>query len=300
MAIPYPPDGPRALSQNRERRVTAATAVIERLIDESPSWDRITEGIAQQLRLDLTRDGDRTAVQDAFLAAELDLEWAGVIVYDDDFFRRPGLPSDPMPVPPERLRDVADAVWSLGWPKPEGKPSRSIHECFLALNGRYRYRHCDVYWAMHKYLKGHRLRVVRRNWMLLQDVTAVLADPTLAVEERAELERELERDLVVSYVRWLGRDDVRKYLFSNGREADLYDKQRSIIIEAKATQHDDVTVAHGMGQAMYYRSLRELGSDDRIAVLLPGRPRQEVESLLYHYEVGLIYRQEDTFIEKWP
>ena len=49
---------------------------------------------------------------------------------------------------------------------------------------------------MHKYLKGNRLRVVRRNWMLLDDVEAVLADPTLTVVEREELERELEQDLV--------------------------------------------------------------------------------------------------------
>jgi hypothetical protein len=195
------------------------------------------------------------------------------------------------------LREVAEAVWSLGWPSLGPKPSRTIHECFLALGSRY--RHCDVYWAMHKYLKDNRLRVVRRNWMLLKDVEAVLADPTLTVEEREELERELEHDLVDAYVTWLDRRDVRKHLFSNGREADLYDRERQLIIEAKANHRDDVMVAHGMGQAMYYRVLHELGSNDRIAVLLPGRPSEAVVSMLSIHEVGLIYRDGNTFKEEF-
>ena len=186
----------------------------------------------------------------------------------------------------------------MGWPNLGHKPSRSIHECFLALKGRY--RHCDVYWAMHKYLKGNRLRVVRRNWMLLKDVEAVLADPTLSIEERAELERELEHDLVNDYIAWLNRRDVRKHLFTNGREADLYDRERNVIIEAKANHRDDVMAAHGMGQAMYYRSLGQLGPDDRIAVMLPGRPGEEVVRLLWVYDVGLIYRDDEAFKEEWP
>ncbi|MDP5181997.1 hypothetical protein QOZ88_05050 [Blastococcus sp. BMG 814] len=250
------------------------------------------------MKLNLELDRDRAAVQDAFLTAELDLEWTGAIVYERDHFRRAGQANDPVPVPPDALRGVAEAVWSLGWPNPGHKPSRSIHECFLALNGRY--RHCDVYWAMHKYLKGNRLRVVRRNWMLLKNVEAVLADPTLSIEERAELERELEHDLVNDYVAWLGRRDVRKHLFKNGREADLYDPERQVIIEAKANHRDDVMVAHGMGQAMYYRSLDQLGPDDRIAVLLPGRPCDEVVRLLWVYDVGLIYRDDEAFKEEWP
>jgi hypothetical protein len=298
MAVPYPPDGPVAYSQDKEHRVSVAAKVIEAAIDEAPSWDTILERIADRLRLDLTRDRDRAAVQDAFLTAELDLEWTGAIVYEEDYFRRPGQPNDPVPVPPDALRDVAEAVWSLGWPNPGAKPSRTIHECFLEFKGRY--RHCDVYWAMHKYLKGHRLRVVRRNWMLLENVAAVLADPTLTIEERAELERELEQDLVNDYVSWLDRRDVRKHLFTNGREADLYDRERHVIIEAKANHRDDVMVAHGMGQAMYYRSLDQLGRDDRIAVLLPGRPSDDVVRLLWVYEVGLIYRDGDTFTEVWP
>lgn len=297
MAVPYPPDGPVDYSQDKEHRVSVAAEVIEGALDELPSWDTISQRLAERLRLNLELTRERSLVQDAFLTAELDLEWTGAVVYERDHFRRPGQASDPPPVPPNALRVVAEAAWSLGWPSPGHKPSRSIHECFLALNGRY--RHCDVYWAMHKYLKGNRLRVVRRNWMLLKDVEAVLADPTLTFEERAEIERELEQDLVNDYVTWLNRGDIRKHLFSNGREADLYDRERHLIIEAKANHRDDVMVAHGMGQAMYYRSLNQLGSDDRIAILLPGRPGEEVRRLLWVYDVGLIYRTGDRFNEEW-
>ena len=295
MAIPYPPDRSAAYSQEKDHRVAIASRVILEAIDALPDWDTISQRLADRLRLDLGNGRDRALVQDAFLTAELDLEWTNALVYEDDHFRRPGGVNDPVPIAPERLHEVADAVWSLGWPNLGHKPSRSIYECFRALDGRY--RHCDVYWAMHKYLKGNRLRVIRRNWMLLKDVEALLADPTLTTLEREELERELERDLVDDYLAWLGRP-VRKHLFSNGREADLYDRERHLIIEAKANHRDDVMVAHGMGQAMYYRSLDQLGSGDRIAVLLPGRPGEAVVRLLFIYDVGLIYRDGDTFKEE--
>jgi hypothetical protein len=58
-------------------------------------------------------------------------------------------------------------------------------------------------------------------------------------------------------------------------------------------------VAHGMGQAMYYRSLDQLGPDDRIAVLLLGRPGNEVVRLFWVYEVGLIYCDGEALKEEW-
>jgi hypothetical protein len=73
-----------------------------------------------------------------------------------------------------------------------------------------------------------------------------------------------------------------------------------LIIEAKASHRDDVMVAHGMGQAMYYRSLDQLDPDARVAVLLPGRPSDDVVRLLWIYEVGLIYRDGQIFTEVWP
>lgn len=296
MAVPYPPDGRVSYSQEKDHRVAVASRVILATIDELPNWERLSERIAHDLRLSLQIPAERTIVQDAFLTAELDLEWTNVVVYERDHFRRPGLPKDPISVPSGKLRDVAEAVLALGWPNPGRKRSRTIHECFLELGGRY--RHCDVYWAMHKHLKGNRLRVVRANWMLQDDVEAILADPTLTAVERAEIEEELERELVDAYVKWLEHPVAREYRFANGRQADIYDRRRRLIIEAKATHRDDVTVAHAMGQAMYYRSIDPEGLNANIAVLLRGEPGEDAARLLRIYGVGLIFRHRDGFVER--
>lgn len=296
MAVPYPPDGRVDYSQDKDHRVAVASRVIQSTLDERPNWETLSGRIAYDLRLSLELPNERATVQDAFLTAELDLEWTNAIVYEKDYFRRPGLPDDPLAVSPEQLRDVADAVLALGWPNLGRKRSRTIYECFIKLGGRY--RHCDVYWAMHKHLKGNRLRVVRANWILQDDVEVILADPTLTAVERAEIETELEGELVDAYVKWLARPVEREYRFANGRQADLYDRQRGLIIEAKANHRDDVTVAHGMGQAMYYRSIDPAGLNAHIAVLLRGEPGEGAAQLLRIYEVGLIFRQRDGFVEQ--
>jgi len=296
MAVPYPPDRRDSYSQDKDHRVAVASRVIQSALDERPNWETLSRRIAYDLRLSLELPNERKVVQDAFLTAELDLEWTNVVVYEEEYFRRPGLPNDPLAVSPERLRDVAAAVLALGWPNPGRKPSRTIHECFIELGGRY--RHCDVYWAMHKHLKGNRLRVVRANWMLQDDVEAILADPTLTAIERGEIEAELERELVDAYVEWLARPVKREHRFANGRQADLYDRQRGLIVEAKANHRDDVTVAHGMGQAMYYRAIDPEGLNAHIAVLLRGEPGEDAARLLRTYDVGLIFRQGDGFVEQ--
>lgn len=295
MAISYPPDGRVKYSQDKDHRVAVASRVIMAAIDQLPGWGTLSERIAHDLRLSLEVPHERTTVQDAFLTAELDLEWTNVIVYEHDHFRRSGLSSDPIPVPPNELRSVAEAVLALGWPNPGRKRSRTIHEGFLELGGRY--RHCDVYWAMHKHLKGHRLRVVRANWMLQDDVEEILADPSLTAIERAAVEEELERELVDAYEGWLDHPVEREHRFMNGRQADIYDRQRQLIIEAKANHRDDVIVAHAMGQAMYYRSIDPLGLDAKVAVLLRGEPGEEAARLLRTYDVGLIFRDGDGFVE---
>ncbi|WP_348690339.1 hypothetical protein [uncultured Nocardioides sp.] len=298
MAIPYPSDRTTSWSstgQDRDHRNALATQVILETIDERPTWFDLLDRIAARLRLDLNNPAEKPKVADALLAAEMDLEWTGEILYrPDGFFERFPAVGGPPAVEEAGLRAVADDVLRLGWPNPGHKPSRTIWECFVELDGRY--RHCDVYWAMHKHLKGHKLRVVRANWMLQDDIPALLADPGLTADERLELERELEADLVARYVTWLGRR-VTKKRFSNGREADLYDKDRGLVIEAKANHLDDVLVAHAMGQAMYYRVLDDLPLDTKVAVLVPGRPREDVLRLLDHYDVGIIYPDGDTFVE---
>ena len=107
-----------------------------------------------------------------------------------------------------------------------------------------------------------------------------------AISQRLAERLQLEQDVVNDYVTWLGRPEVRKHPFSNGHEADLYDRQNHLIIEAKASHRDDVMVAHGMGQTMHYRSLDDLHPDTRVAVLLPGRPSDPVVHLLWTYNVA--------------
>src|SRR5687767_11159555 len=108
MAIPYPPDGRVSYSQDMDHRVGIATRVILEVIDEHPGWDLLTGRLASRLGLNLEIAKDRALVQDAFVKAELDLEWTNEIVYENDHFRRPGGLRDPVPVRPERLRDVAE------------------------------------------------------------------------------------------------------------------------------------------------------------------------------------------------
>ena len=297
MAVPHPHDRQSSgLGQERDFRIGVATNVVLAAIDDGLDWESLVERTARRLNLDLRNQSQRSKVQEAFLTAEMDLEWTNQIVYSPDgTFRRPAATGDPEPVPEPRLREVADAVLGLGWPNPGHKASRTIHECFVELGGRY--RHCDVYWAMHKHLKNRKLRVVRAHWLLQDDIPALLADPGLTQRERLELERELEQDLVRRYVDWLGRR-VTKRRFTNGREADLFDPDRGLIIEAKVDHRDDVLVAHGMGQAMYYRSLDDLPIDTKIAVLVPGRPSDAVVRLLDIYDVGLIHPHGNLFVEE--
>lgn len=297
MAVPYPADRTTSWwsAQERDHRNGLATRVIFDSIDENPTWVILLEQIAARLRLDLENPAERAKAADALLAAEMDLEWTGEINYrTDGVFERFPATGGPQPVDEAGLRAVADDVLRLGWPSPGHKPSRTIWECFVELGGRY--RHCDVYWAMHKHLKNHKLRMVRANWMLQDDLPAMLADSEITPEERVELERQLEADLVARYVDWLGRRVLKKR-FINGREADLYDKTRGLVIEAKAYHLDDVLVAHAMGQAMYYRVLDDLPLETKVAVLIPGRPREDVLRLLDHYDVGLIYPEGNSFFE---
>lgn len=98
-------------------------------------------------------DGD-TATE-AITEAVLELERTGQIYYDPD--DRVGFrtlhPDDPAPA---QLEQVAAAVLALNW-NPRGtreKGARSIREAQQELG---RYRHCDVFDAMHTILKGRDL-----------------------------------------------------------------------------------------------------------------------------------------------
>lgn len=262
MAVPYPGTATRAYSQNVDHSVALATRYIEANLDRHVTWDEARAWLEAQ------HSNGKGTPADWLLLAVLDLEWTGAIQYDRNFFRRPGQPTDAKFAP---LDEVASAVLALGWPRPsDGKRSRTIHQCFLELGGRY--RHCDVYWAMHEKLKGKRLACHRAYWSLLGD-EAVLADPTLDPIERAAREKAFEAELCDRYVASLDHRVEREHLL-DGRRADIFDRHRRLIIEAKAYNDDDVVVLGAITQAMLYRTIANHDADviDRVAVLLPGPP----------------------------
>ncbi len=183
------------------------------------------------------------------------------------------MPGDPVAAP---LDEVAAAVRSLGWPPPDGK-SRKIQGTFLELGGSY--RHCDVYWAMHERLKNRELECHRAYWRRLGEGTIIAgkpADPSTPIAERVELERQLEAELVADYVATLDHPVLEQHKLPHGlglRWADIYDRERRLIIEAKAYA-DDVVALGAITQAMLYRTIINRDKDvvDRVAVLLPSTP----------------------------
>lgn len=286
MSVPYPGTASRPRGQSDDHLAGLATRYIEQNLDKAIGWDDVRQ------HLEIQHGKTSTESARGVLLAVLDLEWIGAIQYDVDRFRRPGLPTDAKFAP---LPEVADAVLALGWPRPsDGKRSRTIHECYLELGGRY--RHCDVYWAMHEVLKGKRLACHRAYWSLLGDA-AILADPTLTVAERAELEQNVEAELCDRYVASLQHPVEREYPLDI-RRADIFDRKRQLIIEAKAYA-DDVVALGAITQAMLYRTIANRDTEiiDRVAVLLPGEPSDLARQVARSHEldVDVIWWDGSTF-----
>ena len=273
--------GRRGPGQEVSKRIEVAQDLILDNIDEHPTYD-ITLRRLEARYTELKRDQCRVALNQA----ELDLERTGRIAFHSDgCFWRPGAhpggdfaPCSPM--------DVAEGIKSLPWPPP-GKQSRKLWGTFVELD---RYRHCDVRDAIHDVLKPQGFLENRGegNWFWLGAPT--IDEHYDREEETGALtptERQTEQDLVDAYVAWLGRDLCPRR-FANHREADLYDETRSLLIEAKASA-DAVVAAHAAGQVLYYRSLGELVVE-RVAVLLPAEPGEDVCGFLRTERVGLIWR----------
>jgi hypothetical protein len=275
VAVPYPGAATRAYSQNVDHAVALATRYIEANLDRHVTWDETKAWLEAQ------HSNTRGTPADWLLPAVLDLEWTGTIQYDTTFFRRPGQRTDAKPA---ALDEVAAAVLALGWPRPsDGKRSRTIHQCFLELGGRY--RHCDVYWAMHEKLKGKKLACHRAYWSLLGD-EAILADPNLSLTERAELEKIIEAELCAQYVATLDHRVDREYPLRD-RRADIYDRHRRLIIEAKAYT-DDVIALGAITQALLYRTIANYDADviDAVAVLLPAPPTDLARQVARTFDLG--------------
>ena len=289
-------------SQNLDHVTAVATRYIEQHLGDEPlQWSEV---------IDHLKAGGHTAEATvAVTRAVLDLERTDVMFYAPEGMRRPR-PGDAAPAP---LHDVAAAVLSLEWPctrndRPGG--SRSIWEAFDELGGRY--RHCDVYDAMHELLKGHELRSGRVYWQRTDlpsrfDAAGRFAQRAEAVAVQppdSPARQQLEAALVAAYVATLPHRYLREHPIGDLR-ADVYEPTIRRIVEAKAAA-DVVTVAHAWAQAVAYRYLSNTSAvDDRttvdsIAVLLPAAPTGTARSFLEHvaadsFEVELIYPHGETF-----
>jgi hypothetical protein len=199
-------------------------------------------------------------------------------------------PGDAAPAP---LDEVAAAVLSLEWPRTRNdRPggSRSIWEALDELGGRY--RHCNVYEAIHTLLKGHELKSSRVYWQRSElssrfDTAGRFALRAAAVAEQppaSSVRQELEADLVAAYVATLPHRYLREHPIGELR-ADVYEPTVRRIVGAKAAA-DVVTVAHAWAQAAANRYAANTSAlDDRttvesIAVLLPAAPTGTARSFL--------------------
>ncbi|MGY2074222.1 hypothetical protein [Blastococcus sp. SYSU DS0828] len=291
-------------SQNLDHVTAVATRYIEQhLGDDLLQWSEVIDHLKAR--------GYTAEATPAVLRAVLDLERTGVMCFAHapERMRHPR-PGDAAPAP---LHEVAAAVLSLQWPctrndRPGG--SRSIWETFEELDGRY--RHCDVYEAMHTLLKGHELKSSRVFWQRTDlpsrfDTAGRFAQraEAIAVQPPASPARQqLEADLVAAYVATLPHRYLREHPIGELR-ADVYEPTVRRVVEAKAAA-DVVTVAHAWAQAAAYRYAANTSAlDDRttvesIAVLLPAAPTGTARSFLEHvaadcFEVELIYPHGETF-----
>lgn len=264
------------LGPTLEHRVSRATRYIEQQLDTAgtATWEDTREHLAKTL-------GIAPALTiDPVLRAVIDLESTGALAHDLETEKyRPARPTDPREAP---LGEVADAVLALGWPTKADGGHRTIYQTFVALDGRY--RHADVYRAMHERLKTRELELyAMKRWRARGELALAatrLADPDTTVAQALADERRLEAHLVASYIATLGYRPRLEYRI--GRDggtdlvADIYDERRRLIVEAKATI-DGLFPA--IGQVHRYRYLVNLAADrtlvDRVAVLLPGEPSQD-------------------------
>lgn len=289
-------------SQDLDHVTAVATRYIEQHLGVEPlQWSEVIDHLKAR--------GHTDEATSAVLRAVLDLERTDVMFYAADGMRLPR-PGDATPAP---LQEVAAAVLSLPWPctrndRPGG--SRSIWEAFDELGGRY--RHCDVYEAMHTLLKGHELKSGRVYWQRTDqpsrfDTAGRFAQRAQAVAAQppgSPARQQLEADLVAAYVATLPHRHLREHPIGDLR-ADVYEPTIRRIVEAKAAV-DVITVAHAWAQAAAYRyAANTLAVDDRttvdsIAVLLPAAPTGTARGFLEQvaadcFEVELIYPQGERF-----
>ena len=175
------------------------------------------------------------------------------------------------------IDEVAAAILALGW---EHGQHRGVSDVFEELDGRY--RHCDVYDALHDVLKSRRGPLYPHPiaFALVSEadrIEAVLEDPSATAAEVEAAEALLESHLIRRYREQHGHPDIRDEVELDGKRlrADLVDYQAREVIEAKAHARSFVGAVI---QAAQYRHELNLALDerairfDRVVVLLPAEP----------------------------
>lgn len=288
MSVWHPSRG-EDVGETAAARAAAASRILERDLEATGEADwtlgrnqlERTLGLKHELSLD------------PMLRALLDLEHTGRLAIDPATARyRSPLPTDPLSAP---LREVADAVLALGWPRPDGREYRTILETFVKLGGRY--RHCDVYWAMHEQLKHRELEsYARKLWRKRGEfdvARTIAADPSATVAEAAAAERKLESELVRAYLAQLGHRNYSTEAAvdpARALRADLLDRQAREVVEAKAT---DDGLVQALGQVARYRWLLNRNADrdqdtfPRVAVLLDRQPPEDDLRFVDSLDLGL-------------
>lgn len=296
MSVPHPSRG-EEVGETTAARSAAASRILQRDLDATGEADwtparnelERTLGLKHELSLD------------PMLRALLDLEHTGRLAIDPATTRyRTPRSTDPPSAP---LREVADAILALGWPRPDGREYRTILETFVELGGSY--RHCDVYWAMHEQLKNRELEsYARKLWRKrgeLDIARTVAADSSATVAEAGAAERKLESELVKAYLAQL---EHRNYSTEAAVDparplrADLLDRQAREVVEAKAT---DDGLVQALGQVARYRWLlnrnaeRDQDTYPRVAVLLDRRPLEDDLRFADSLDLGLdvVWRNPD-------
>lgn len=289
---------PPSLGPTLEHRVNRATRYIEHQLDSvgTASWDEARAHLATTL------DIAPSLTIEPVLRAVIDLEATGSLAHDmaTELYRRPRS-TDPGE---SDLAVVAEAVLALGWPTKADGGHRTIFQTFHALGGRY--RHGDVYRAMHERLKGRELELyAMKCWRARGELALAatrMADPSTTVAQALADEKKLEAHLVAAYVATLGyRPRLEHRIGRHGGAdlfADIYDERRRLVIEAKAAV-DGLFPA--IGQVHRYRHLMNLSADetlvDRVAVLLPDEPGGEDLSCAasMYLDLDVIWQDADGF-----
>ncbi|BEP13445.1 hypothetical protein acdb102_17560 [Acidothermaceae bacterium B102] len=297
--------------------VERAEQVILDMIDDQPTWEDLLKVGADSLPAGEGKS-DRVygQMRSSFEDAERRLERAGTTTRQTDGkFSRPGTrPGDPRPA---EVFAVGNEILKLPWSLPDtptqpqqryGSRSRKVWDLFVDLNGRY--RHCDVYDATKQLVREKRLKGAGQTYFRIgadagrpttvaDSKTYKTAWPMRSRQELLQAQAR-ERALVERYLKWLGRPPERAGVlpYDNADaklEADIYDYERALLIEAKATiEREDVRMA--VGQLVDYR--RWAPCPEQVAVLLPESPAEPIHRFLADLGIGLIYPAGDVFVEK--